>query len=200
MQIHNVEQASPAWFELRKGKMTASHAQAIGSNGKWLKTYIWELMSEYFSTQQKEHFSNVHTERGVELEPQAREIYELMNDCTVEQVGFIEYDEFCWCSPDGLVSEDGGTEIKCQDDKKHFNLCLYGESEIDSGYIWQIQMNLWITGRKWWDFISYNPNYKKSIFVHRVYRDEEKIKKLQEWYTEGINMIREIKAKYTSLI
>jgi hypothetical protein len=41
-------------------------------------------------------------------------------------------------------------------------------------------MNLWISERKWCDFISYNPNYEKSLVVHRIYRDEDKIKKLKD--------------------
>ena len=64
MKIINCEQGTPEWFEERKGIMTASHAQAIGNAGKGLDTYIHELMAEYYSSGEKEQFSNKHTERG----------------------------------------------------------------------------------------------------------------------------------------
>jgi hypothetical protein len=126
MIIHNVEQGTPEWFAIRKMKMTASEAQAIAANGKGLETYIRNLMKDSYSSAEKEHFTSKDTERGNELEPLAREIYELTTGRTVQQVGFIEYDEFVGFSPDGLVDEDGGTEIKCLNDEKHFSLMIDG--------------------------------------------------------------------------
>jgi predicted phage-related endonuclease len=196
MTIYECEQKSDEWFSLRKGKMTASHAQAIGNNGKGLDTYIIGLMAEYYSSGEKEMFSNFHTDRGNELEPQARSIYELTTGQTVQEVGFIEYDEFTGCSPDGLVGEDGGLEIKCLNDVAHFKHLLNGADEIDSGYIWQIQMNLLITGRKWWDYVAYNPNFQQSTFVHRFTPDEEMHKKLLTGITEGAKKIKDIKSKF----
>jgi len=200
MQIHNHEQGTQEWFDVRKGKMTASHATAIGNNGKGLDTYITELMAEYYSTAEKEQFSSEHTDRGNELEPIAREIYEFENDVKVEQVGFIEHNEFSGCSPDGLIGEDGGIEIKCVADNKYFKFLLNGESEIDSGHIWQIQMNLLITGRKWWDLVMYNPNYKKSVCVYRITPDEEKFKALKEGLEKGKEKILAIKQKIDETI
>ena len=78
MKIYkDINQGSPEWFEIRVGKVTASHAQAIGNNGKGLDTYLLEVVSEMFSSSEKEHYSNEHTERGNELEPIARSMYEL---------------------------------------------------------------------------------------------------------------------------
>lgn len=74
--------------------MTASHATAIGNNGKGLETYILEMMAESYSSGEKERYSNEHTERGNELEGQARSIYELENMVTVDQVSFIEYNQY----------------------------------------------------------------------------------------------------------
>jgi hypothetical protein len=41
-------------------------------------------------------------------------------------------------------------------------------------------MNLLITGRKWWDYVSYNPNYKESLIIFRILPDKEKFDKLKE--------------------
>lgn len=53
------------------------------------------------------------------------------------------------------------------------------EKAIDSDYVWQIQMSLWVTKRKWWDFLAYNPNYEKSSIPFRIYPDPEKFAKLE---------------------
>lgn len=193
MKIHNFSQQSEDWFNIRKGKMTASHAQAIGNNGKGLESYIMELMAEYYSISEKDYFSNGDTERGIELEEQARSIYELERDIKVEQVGFIEYNDFAGCSPDGLIGEDGGIEIKSLNDYNHFKLWINGEKEIDTKHLWQIQMNLLITGRKWWDFISYNPNYQKELVVYRILPDKKMQEKILEGIDKGMKKIKEIK-------
>ena len=192
MKIHKIEQQSPEWFEIKKGKMSASHAQAIGNCGKGLETYILDLMAELHSSAEKEIYTNGDMERGIELEPVAREMYELENSAKIEQVGFIEIDDYTGCSPDGLIGEDGGIEIKCQDDKNHFKMILNGEKEIDSKYIWQIQMCLFLTNRKWWDYVSYNPNYKKSLLVFRIYPDKKMFESLKKGIEIGKNRIKEI--------
>jgi len=199
MIIHNFEQGTPEWFAIRKNKMTASNAQAIGANGKWLDTYIKTLLSESYSSGEKEHFSSKDTDRGNELEPLAREIYELTTGNKVEQVWFIEYDEYVWCSPDGLVNIDGGIEIKSLNDYNHFLLLLEGISGIDTKYIWQIQMSLLITGRAWWDYVSYNPNFEKSLIVHRIYPDPKAFEALSRGIVSGKNQIKEIQKQLTSL-
>lgn len=195
MKIHNLEQGTPEWYAIRKGKMTASHATAIGNYGKGLETYIIELMAEYYSSGEKEQFSSKHTERGNELEPIARQIYEFENEVEVTQVGFVEFNEYIGCSPDGLIGEDGGFETKAIDDIKYFKHLLNGEKEVDSGHIWQVQMNLLITGRKWWDLAIYNPNFKKSMCVYRIYPDQEKFKELEKGFQMGAELINKIKEK-----
>lgn len=195
--IREILQWTPEWFEMRKGKMTASHATAIGNCWKWLESYIIEMMAESFSSWEREQYSNEHTERWHELEAQARSIYELENDVKVDQVSFIEYNEYIWCSPDGLIWEDWGLEIKCPSDVKFFKMLLDGtEKSIDSDYIWQVQMNLWVTKRKYWDLAFYNCNYEKSLIIFRITPDSEKFAKLEVWFETGIKMIREIQSKF----
>ena len=72
------------------------------------------------------------------------------------------------------------------------------EKAIDSKYIWQIQMNLLITGRKWWDFMAYNPNFEKSSFIFRILPDEEKINKLKIGLMTGEEKIKHIRAMITA--
>lgn len=194
MIFHEVEQGTPKWLEVRKGKMTASNATAIANCGKGLKTYARSIMAERYSSGDKEHFSSKDTDRGNEYEPVARQIYEFENDVEVEQIGFIELNEYVGCSPDGLVGENGGTEIKCINDPKYFDILLDGEDAIDSDHMWQCQMNLLITGREWWDLIYYNPNYPKSMCVFRILPDKDAFEQLEKGFLKGIEMMDEIKS------
>lgn len=173
--------------------MTASKAQAIGNYGKGLETYIVEMMAEYYSSGEKEHFSSKDTDRGNEYEPVARGVYELERDVEVRTVGFIERDEYSGASPDGLIGDDGGLEIKCIDDVKYFKHLLNGEKEIDSAHLWQVQMNLLVSGRKWWDLLIYNPNFEKSMCIYRILPDPEKFKELEIGLAKGKEMIINIK-------
>ncbi|MFZ2151753.1 MAG: lambda exonuclease family protein [Minisyncoccia bacterium] len=202
MEIHNVEQKSPEWFALRKKHcLTASAAQAIGNNGKGLETLCWEKMSEKYSSGIVEQFSNKHTDRGNDLEPDARALYELETSNTVTEVGFVTDDSISpvgGASPDSLVNEDGLLEIKCFADAKHFKLIAdfkkTGKFEIESQYLWQMNQQMLFTGRKWVDFLAYNPNYTESLLIQRVEWDEEKIAKIKEGLKKGEEIIKGIEA------
>lgn len=195
MEIHNVEQGTPEWLALRKGKMTASHACEIGNNGKGLDTYILTILSENYSSGERTYYVNADMERGTELEELAVAMYELENGIKTEKVGFIEHNEYVGCSPDRLVGEDGGMEVKCPNDLNYFKMLLNGALEIDSKYIWQIQMNLLISGRKWWDFVAYNPNFEKSLIIVRIYPDLVKHQALLQGFAAGENQIKALKSK-----
>lgn len=195
MKIHSVLQGTPEWFELRiKYPLTASHAQAIGTGGKGLETLCWDKLAEKYSKSQKEQYTNEHLERGIELESQARGIYELMTGNSVSEVGFItdeSISEAGGCSPDGVVGEDGLIEIKCFADTKHFKMTKKG-IEIESKYRWQIQQQLLFTGREWCDFIVYNPNFEDSLLIERVYPDKEMQEKILAGLKKGEELIKEI--------
>lgn len=201
MKLHNVEQKSVEWFELRKKyPLTASYAQAIGNQGKGLESLCWEKMAELYSSGEKEEFSTVHTERGNELEPQARALYELKTGNTVEEVGFITDESISpvgGASPDGMVGEDGGIEIKCFNDTKFFKMIIEnkrtGTFKIETQYEWQMQQQMLFGQRKWVDFVAYNPNFKQSLLIQRVYPDLVKQQKIITGLKMGEKIIREIK-------
>lgn len=192
MKIHMMPQGSDEWKAIRKGKMTASNATAIGNCGAGLDTYVLSILADHFSSGEVQHYSNKHMDRGNELEEPARAMYELEYGATVEQVGFVEYNDYVGCSPDGLLGEDGGIEIKCHEDLAHFKMILNGEREIASGYLWQIQMNMLITGRKYWLYIAYNPNFEKSLLVFKIYPDPKMHAQLLKGFAIGEGKIKAI--------
>lgn len=193
MKIYDFEQGSDEWHEIRKLKLTASHATEIGNNGKGLDTYINKKIIALI-VPNKERFYGKDMERGDELEPIARFTYEFEKGVNVREVGFIEHCKHSGYSPDGLVDEDylddgeGLIEIKCRNDEKH--LALLETGKVESGVKWQMQMGMLITGRKWCDFISYNPNFKQSLFVKRFYTDYTMQEKIKIGLKDGIAKLK----------
>lgn len=116
-------------------------------------------------------------------------MYELDRNVRVEQVGFIEADEHIGFSPDGLIGEDGLLEIKCLSDILYYKLLLKGENEIESKYLWQVQMQLLLSGRVWADLVFYNPNFKESMLIFRITPDEDKHIALLLGLEKGVEMI-----------
>lgn len=187
-------QGTDEWFELKKLKLSSSHATAIANAGKGLDTYIKTLVLDYILPN-REKYTGKDMDRGNQLESSARIKYEFERNIIVTQVGFIEHCKNSGCSPDGLVDEDkegkGGIEIKARNDEKHFAL-LAGYDKVDSSTIWQMNMSMFIASRKWWDFISYNPNFKQSIYIERFYLDPIKQKKIKNGLEIGIKKLKEL--------
>lgn len=191
MIIHkNLEQGTQEWFDARVGKLTASKASAVASNGKGLETLVFEKVAELLTGQMVMIEQNDAMKRGVELENEARGAYELKTGNMVEQVGFIDAEDGSGCSPDGLIGEDGMLEIKCPTDKVFVQYLFNGK--IDSGYMWQMQMQMLVSNRKWVDYVVYNPRFPKPIKIQRVIRDEVKIQKLKAGIQAGTVQIKTI--------
>lgn len=195
--IRDFEQQSEEWFNLRSKKLTASNAQAIASMGKGLKTYIDKKLLNLVVKQ--DQFSNEHTERGNELEPIAREAYQFEKSVKVFEVAFIDCGEHVGFSPDGLIFKNniyseniedirGGCEIKARADKEHFRLLRGGK--VDSKTVWQIQMSMLLTRADYWDFCSFNPNFRKSLLIIRFKPDAAKFQEIREGLSMGVGLFK----------
>jgi hypothetical protein len=180
MRIITCEQRSDEWFLARLGVPSASSFDNIitmkGEVSKQLEKYMFKLAGEKVCGKAEETYQNAAMLRGVELEEEARQSYMFATDNVVEQVGFCLHDNInAGCSPDGLIGEDGGIEIKCPTISTHVGYILNGG--LPSEYFQQVQGSLFITGRKWWDFVSYYPALKPVIV--RVYPDVKFISALE---------------------
>lgn len=97
---------------------------------------------------------NASVEYGRATEAKARRYYEHTKEVTVRQVGFCKTDDGRFgCSPDGLVDPDGGLELKCPNRDTHLLYLMKGE--VPTEYMCQVHGCLIVTGRRWWDFMSY---------------------------------------------
>lgn len=196
MKIHNVDQKSQEWLDLRLGKFTASDAQAIANTGKGLETLIFDKVAEKMTGKQKIVKTNDDIERGNEMEKEARLMYELKTGNEVQEVGFCELDDMTGCSPDGLVGEDGLIEIKCKNGANYARF-LY-DQKIDPAHRWQMQMQMYVTGRQWCDYIVYNEDFDDPMSVIRVDRDDDDITLIKSGLAIGKKNLLEIMSKITN--
>jgi len=199
MKIYSHEelpQGEQAWLDIRKGKLTSSHATAVATAKTGLKTYCYEIVLKMFSSGENEGYTNEHMQRGNDLEDEARAIFELETGHKVVQVGFIEENERIGSSPDGLIDDDGLIEIKCKSDKNFVEQAIEGVDGIESNYRWQMQDQMLVSGRKWCYFVCYNPNFKEPLLIYRIERDEEMIEKLKLGKIKGVAMINEYVKKF----
>jgi len=192
MRLIDCEQGSDEWISARLGVPSASmFGKIITTQGKWstqADAYINQLVAEKLTGEQTYVYQNEHMARGTELEPEARTMYEFIKEVEVNEVGFCLHDTLdAGCSPDGLIAEDGGLEIKCPAPATHVEYLKAGV--LPSKYKQQVMGCLWITGREWWDFVSYHPTMKTLIV--RVERDEEYITALEECVTKAVDLINE---------
>lgn len=179
MKIINCEQGTPEWIQSRLGLPTASNFDKLitstGTPSTQSKKYMFTLAGEFVSGCPEETYQNGAMARGTELEKEARELYQMVTDREVDQVGFCLADCGKYgASPDGFVGEDGLIEIKCPKLSGHVEYLINGK--LPTTYVQQVQGQLLVTGRKWVDFMSYYPTLKPLIV--RVERDEKFIGKL----------------------
>lgn len=181
MREVKAEQGSDEWLAARVGCPSGSgFSKLITSTGQVSKsrdTYINQLVAERFTNEPTQIFETEWMARGRELEVDARAFYEFEKDCHVKETGFLKHEVYeCGVSPDGLVGDDGGLEIKCPAPPNHVKYVRTGK--LPTEYKAQVQGCLWITGRKWWDFLSYHPSLPPLLI--RIERDEAFIEALEK--------------------
>lgn len=176
--FEDLEQSSPEWLQARAGIITASTigqliaaksiqpARNDGSRG-----LIATLIAERITGRVDPVIPNRAMVRGTLLEPEARSIYAESWPDTYE-IGFARRDSgthVIGASPDALVGSGGGAEIKCPGARVHTQTVISDAVPLNN--MAQVQTCLYVTGRDWWDFISYLPG--EPLFVKRVYPDEK---------------------------
>jgi hypothetical protein len=122
---------------------------------------------------------------GTEQEAAARAAYEQRTGIEVEETGFVAHDTlYAGCSPDGLVDWDGLIEIKCPyNSAVHIETLLGG---MPADHMAQVQGQMWITGRQWCDFVSFDPRMPEPLQLHvqRINRYPAYVAVLERQVTE----------------
>lgn len=200
MRILTHQQGSPEWLASRAGIPTASEFDSVMAKVKTgeaasRRNYRAKLVVERLTGKPVPTFLSAAMRQGTEREPDARMAYMVRTGNVVEQVGLCMHDELeAGASPDGLIDADGGLEIKCPELATHLEYIKLKPATAPAEYVWQVQGNLWITGRSWWEFVSYNPDFPEhlQLVIRRIRRDEAAIQLLE---AEVKNFIEGVKTE-----
>lgn len=194
-----IDQRSEEWFAERAGKITASRMHDVMlprdrepfKSGprkgqpkpapKALMDYAYQLAAERLTGRPRKQVKAAALQWGQDVEPAAVSAYQAETGEIVELCGFIQHPahDFIGASPDFLVGDDGGGEIKSPESSEvHLETLLVG---LPPEHIEQIQGGLWVTGRQWWDFVSFHPDFPDDlrIYIQRVPRDNAYITRLE---------------------
>lgn len=195
-----MEQRSEEWFQARLGKVTASRvadvlAKIKSGESASRRNYKIQLVSERLTGERQETYVNQAMQDGIDREFYARERY-VQQFGEVEEVGFVKHPTLeAGASPDGLVGTDGIIEIKCPMGSTHTETLM--TQEVPSKYVPQIQFQLLVTGRKWCDFVSYNPMFPENlqVFVRRVFANKEYQQELEDEVKQFLKEVDDVISK-----
>lgn len=173
--FEELEQGSPEWLDERCGILTASNVGKLltpklqVADNETSRGLTETLVAERLTL----HVDYVHPSFDMQLgtlnEPLARDLYR--EQCSpVDEIGFAirEINGLSLgASPDGLVGENGGLEIKSRRPKTHLRTIL--TNTVPAENMAQIQACMLVLDRDWWDYLSYSGGW--PIHVIRVYPD-----------------------------
>lgn len=187
----NLIQGSAEWLQARVGKVTASRVADIVAKTKtgysaMRANYLAELLTERLTGQPAPKFKSEAMEWGSATETDAKAAYEFAKDATLEDIGLVPHPRIpnAAASPDGLVGDDGLVEIKCPNTATHVETLL-GQG-IPAKYATQMQWQMACTGRKWCDYVSFDPRLpvNMQLYIRRLDRDDKRIAELEEEVTK----------------
>lgn len=197
-----MEQRSDEWFAARCGSLGASKVKDAfaklkksGDRQQVAVDLMYELAAERLTGVPAKRVNALHW--GLEYEDEARAAYAFLTNLEVVKVALIPHPTIAnaHASPDSLVGDEGGLEIKCPTSATHLKTLL--EDAVPEEHLPQVYWNLACAGpaRRWWDFVSYDPRFidpELRLFVKRVARDDEAIAALE---AEAIGFLKDIDGK-----
>jgi len=192
------EQRSKEWYEMRRGRFTASEIhklmgiQGMGATGE---TYCFEKAAEIVFGIDEDDFTSWDMKRGIELEPKAFAKFKELKAAKgveVKEAFFFPYTNDAGASPDGLVEDDACVEIKCPKPNKFFKLIKDGVKAIDKEYLWQMQKQMLASNSKrcyFFNYIIFNGVEMWHEII--VERDEAMIEKIKERLAPAVKLRNE---------
>lgn len=197
-----IPQRSEMWFRIRANKMTASNADRILANGNGLKTYCYELVTEFLSENIPEQLQNENILRGVMLEEQAAIYCSMLTNMDWQEIGFVEVNDYTGCSPDRVIMENGKItkilEIKCPNDKNFLELLL--SEEIPSKYVAQMQFQMMCCETPSCIYFAYNTNIYPYYFMREIKADKDMQSRLQIGLNRGRELIKNLMKEYQAKV
>lgn len=195
------------WLKERSGNITASAISKLltskyaVSDGDTAKMYLLDKVAEIITDAPLPEFGNAATRHGNDTEPEALEAYQVRTKSKLTFPGFIKKDGY-GATPDGIVPKKGKTakgcvQIKCpyepRNHAKHLMLKTAADLKTASvEYYSQIQMEMYVSGSEWCDWVSYDNRYPEPLNLHivRVERDAEVIEAIKTAINKGREFIQ----------
>jgi putative phage-type endonuclease len=198
-----VEQRSDEWFEARCGSLGASkigvaigRLKRSGERTAAAMDYLYELAAERITGVPSRKNNPMFW--GREHEDEARASYAFLTNLPVVKIGLIPHPTIAnaHASPDSLVGDEGGLELKCPTSATHLRTLL--EQAVPEDHLPQVHWAMACSGRQWWDFVSYDPRFPSDMqmYVQRVMRDEAVIAALE---AEAESFLGEVAGKLGEL-
>ena len=195
-EIMMMEQRSDEWFKAHRGVPSASNFHKIVTSqckksSQW-NSYLCECVDKMLHGYPTDEYRNEWMEHGIIMEPFAREQYQKEFNVDINQVGFVKRNG-CGCSPDGIVDNRFGIEIKCPSPKVHIDYIR--ADKVPTQYYCQIQSSMWITGLKAWDFYSYSATDEMKFFCKMLTSDKEYHAALNKYIPQFLDEMHDLYEK-----
>lgn len=175
MKTLTCAQGSPEWYAARLGVITASEVDALitplwkARTGEGVDTYLYKKICEKLLGWSSDFGGTYAMEQGQFVEKIALPWFSFTHGVEARQVGFCLSD--CGrfgCSPDALLGDDNGLEVKSPTPPVHLKYLL--KNEVPPEYRGQVHFSLFVTGRPRWTFLSFSRQLPSLIV--EVKRDE----------------------------
>jgi putative phage-type endonuclease len=196
-----MEQGTPEWFDIKRGKVSATGIAKLQAKGKGVsreKYKIKVVLERITGKTAIDGYTDKNMERGIDLEGEARNNYEVETGNKVVEVGFIDHPiiPMYGVSPDGLVGDDGMCEIKVV--QSNVMLDYIYDREIPTNYQKQMQSQMGTADRQWNDFVAFSPDmpHHLQLLVIRLERDNAVI---QEQEVDVMAFLKEVEVQVQQL-
>lgn len=203
LDILDMPQGSPEWYEVRCGVPTASRFADVMAQGegKSRTRYLRDIVGERLSQIPCESYENAAMARGKRMEELARQAYveSTFQDC--RQIGFarrtalLRYD-VVGASPDLLVGDDGLAEFKSTSPHLLIEVLERGARGFPPEHRAQCQGTMLVTDRRWCDLVLFWPGFPPCKF--RVERDDrycsELVAGLETFCFEARELVKRLEA------
>jgi hypothetical protein len=184
-KIIGADQKSEAWFQTKLGVLSASNASKIiakkDSETRW--TYLCEIVAQICTGEQKQ-IRGEALDWGNQHEDGCRAYYEFDTGHKLTPLSFVFKDDSFreGCSPDALVTDIKGCEIKCPFASENYIKFLL-EDDVKGEWEKQIQYTMRVLDAEQWDFAQYDPRMKIKP-MHRIFRERDE--KMQKTFADAV--------------
>lgn len=169
---------------LRSGKITASEMDSLVSptgkirDGEGVITYLNQKLCERWLGGPLPALQGIFDmEQGKLLEERAKPAFTLHTGIETQNVAFVETDDGrVGCSPDAMIGDSCGVEIKCPRMDTHIGYLLAGT--LPKQYVAQVQGSMYVTGFNQWHFFSFHRQFPPLHLI--VDRDDKFQEALEE--------------------